>query len=54
LNQVSAAMAMVGYAPVAILMIKAYDVSAFATAFIVMIFHILYIPLNFPANYMMD
>lgn len=45
---------MVGFAPVAILMIKGYDVSAFDTAFLVLIFHVLYIPLNFPANYLMD
>jgi len=45
---------MVGFAPVAILMIRAYEVSAFDSAFLVLIFHILYIPLNFPANYMMD
>lgn len=47
-------MAMVGFAPVAQLMIEAYDVSAFDTTFLVLIFHLLYIPLNFPANYMMD
>lgn len=45
---------MVGFAPVAILMIKGYDVSAFDSAFLVLIFHVLYIPLNFPANYLMD
>lgn len=45
---------MIGFAPVAILMIKGYNVSAFDSAFLVLIFHILYIPLNFPANFMMD
>ena len=54
LNQVSGAMAMVGFAPVAQLMIEAYDVTAFETTFLVLIFHLLYIPLNFPANYLMD
>lgn len=35
-------------------MIEGYEVSAFDTAFLVLIFHLLYIPLNFPANFMMD
>jgi hypothetical protein len=35
-------------------MMKAYDVSAVQTSSLILFFHLLYIPFNFPANYLMD
>lgn len=48
------ALAATGFSPIANYLINAYDVDAVATSSLLLIFHLMYIPLNFPANYLMD
>ena len=51
----SSTVMMVGLAPIAALLIDAYpNVTAFHTTYCVLVFQMLYIPFNFPANYLFD
>ena len=45
---------MVGFSPVMALLNDAYGVSAFTTTLLVLPFHLFYVPLNFPANFLID
>jgi FLVCR family feline leukemia virus subgroup C receptor-related protein len=45
---------MVGFSAVTPLMIGSYEVSTFSTTLLVLVFHVLYVPFNFPANYIID
>lgn len=47
-------LAATGFSPIAKYLMKAYDVSALQTSSLILFFHLLYIPFNFPANYIMD
>jgi len=45
---------MTSLSPISWLLIESYGISAFTTTFCVLVFHIAYIPFNFPANYLFD
>jgi fucose permease len=45
---------MTGFAPYATEIMGAYGISSFSIAFTLIIFQIVYVPLNFPATYLFD